>query len=518
MTVPSVSLTGGPLLDDDVEADAVAVPIHVRDGRMVPGAGEEEVLRAFGFDLAAYLARERAKGEVGEVISLPVVAPDNTVAAVLLVGTGDATPQAYRRAGAALARRARGRTRMVTSVAADADADGLRAFVEGLALGAYSFHRKSESPRHGPVERIDVIAGDAEAVRDAFGRALAGARATHLARDLANTPPGEKTPQWLAERAAEVAERAGLEISVRDEAELAAGGFGGLVAVGSGSSRPPRLVELRYTPDEPPEGSPAGSGAPDEIPHVVLVGKGITFDSGGLSLKSRDAMVSMKTDMSGAASVIAAMGSLRELGVTARVTGLVAAAENLPSGSAYRPGDVVTHYGGRTTEVVNTDAEGRMVLADALAYAVAELAPDVLVDVATLTGAASMGLGRGHGALYANDDALAEGLTRAGEDSGELLWRMPLVEDYRPALDSTVADLSQVGRDPSVKGGSIVAALFLREFTGGLPWAHLDIAGPARSDKDEQELTKGGTGFGARLLLRWLERYADAGLVRRGGR
>ncbi len=501
MTVPSVSLTGGPLLDDDVEADAVAVPIVLRDGRPVPGVGGEEVSRAFGLDLAAYLARERAKGEVGEVISLPVVVADNTIAQVLLVGTGDATPLAYRRAGAALARRARGRTRVVTSVAADADADALRAFVEGLALAAYSFHRKSESPRHGPVKRIDVIADDVEAVRDAFDRALAGARATHLSRDLANTPPGEKTPQWLADRAAEVAASGGLEISVRDETELAAQGFGGLVAVGSGSSRPPRLVELRYTPDGSPDESP------DRVPHVVLVGKGITFDSGGLSLKPRDAMVSMKTDMSGAAAVIAAMGSLRELGVTARVTGLVAAAENLPSGSAYRPGDVVTHYGGRTTEVFNTDAEGRMVLADALAYAVAELAPDVLVDVATLTGAASMGLGRGHGALYATDDALATELTRAGEDSGELLWRMPLVEDYRPALESTVADLAQVGRDPSVKGGSIVAALFLREFTGGLRWAHLDIAGPARSDKDEQELTKGGTGFGARLLLRWLEQY-----------
>ena len=502
MTVPSVSLTGGPLLDDDVEADTVAVPIVLRDGRPVPGVGGEEVSRAFGLDLAAYLARERAKGEVGEVVSLPVVAADNTVAQVLLVGMGDATPLAYRRAGAALARRARGRTRVVTTVAADAGADALRAFVEGLALAAYSFHRKSESPRHGPVKRIDVIADDVDAVRDAFDRALAGARATHLARDLANTPPGEKTPQWLADRAADVAARGGLEISVRDETELAAEGFGGLVAVGSGSSRPPRLVELRYTPDGSPDGSPQGA------PHVVMVGKGITFDSGGLSLKPRDAMASMKTDMSGAASVIAAMGALRELGVTARVTGLVAAAENLPSGSAYRPGDVVTHYGGRTTEVFNTDAEGRMVLADALAYAVARLAPDVLVDVATLTGAASMGLGRGHGALYATDDALAAELTRAGEDSGELLWRMPLVEDYRPALDSTVADLAQVGRDPSVKGGSIMAALFLREFTGGLRWAHLDIAGPARSDKDEQELTKGGTGFGARLLLRWLEQYA----------
>jgi leucyl aminopeptidase len=194
--------------------------------------------------------------------------------------------------------------------------------------------------------------------------------------------------------------------------------------------------------------------------------------------------------------------------VRARVTGLVAAAENMPSGSAQRPGDVIRHYGGRTVEVFNTDAEGRLVLADALAYADRRLDPDVLVDLATLTGAASLGLGRRHGALYSTDDALAAELLAAGEASGDRLWRMPLVEDYRPALDSAVADLSHIARDPDVSGGSIVAALFLREFVGRRRWAHLDIAGPARADSDEHEVTKGGTGFGTRLLLRWLETLA----------
>jgi leucyl aminopeptidase len=237
----------------------------------------------------------------------------------------------------------------------------------------------------------------------------------------------------------------------------------------------------------------------------VLVGKGITFDTGGLSLKPREAMIPMKTDMAAGGAVIAVMGALAALGVRARVTGLVAAAENMPGASAQRPSDVLSHYGGTTVEVIDTDAEGRLVLADALAYADAALDPDVLVDLATLTGAASMGLGRRHGALYSADDALVAELLAAGEVSGDRLWRMPLVEDYRRVLDSPIADLAHVGRDPKVSGGSIVAALFLREFVGARRWAHLDIAGPARSDGDEHEVTKGGTGFGTRLLLRWLE-------------
>jgi leucyl aminopeptidase len=240
-------------------------------------------------------------------------------------------------------------------------------------------------------------------------------------------------------------------------------------------------------------------------PHVVLVGKGITFDSGGLSLKPREAMVPMKTDMAAAGAVIAVMTALADAGVRARVTGVVAAAENMPGASALRPGDVITHFGGRTVEVFNTDAEGRLVLADALAYADAVLDPDVVVDVATLTGAASQGLGRRHAALYSADEELAAGLLAAGERSGDRLWRMPLVEDYRPAMASEIADLANISRDPHVSGGSITAALFLREFTGRRRWAHLDIAGPARAERDEHEVSRGGTGFGARLLLRWLE-------------
>jgi leucyl aminopeptidase len=292
-----------------------------------------------------------------------------------------------------------------------------------------------------------------------------------------------------------VAAEARLRVRIRDEVELAAQGFGGIVAVGQGSARPPRLIELAYHP----------KGASGRTPHVVLVGKGITFDTGGLSLKPREAMAAMKTDMAAGGAVIAVLAALGELGVGVRVTGLVPAAENMPGACAYRPGDVVRHYGGTTSEVFNTDAEGRMVLADALAYADRELDPDVLVDLATLTGAASLGLGRRHAALFTAEEELVRSLVAAAQDSGERVWRLPLVEDYRPSLDSEVADLAHISRDPRISGGAIVAALFLREFVGARRWVHLDIAGPARADADEHEVTKGATGFGVRLLLRWLE-------------
>jgi leucyl aminopeptidase len=335
-------------------------------------------------------------------------------------------------------------------------------------------------------------AGDDSAapVADQLAEAAAFAAAVALARDLSNTPSARKSPQWLADAAVDVAARSGLTIRVWNEAELAKGGFGGIVAVGAGSQRPPCLIELSYDP-------------PGADRHIALIGKGITFDSGGLSLKPNDGMKTMKTDMAGGAAVIAAMSALASLGVTTKVTGLVAAAENMPSGSAYRPGDVLTHFGGRTVEVLNTDAEGRLVLADALAYADTVLAADPIVDVATLTGAARIALGTSYGALYCTSEDLAAALVQAGQASGDRLWRMPLPQDYRAALDSPVADLAHIDRAGG-QAGSISAALFLREFAGSRSWAHLDIAGAARCASDDGELTAGATGFGTRVLLRWL--------------
>ncbi|MFD0900670.1 leucyl aminopeptidase [Actinomadura sediminis] len=477
---------GGTVSGTAAELGAEAAAVPVRSGPDGPVAPAAEIAGLLPFGLDELLTLHRAKGEPGEIVSAHVPL-DGRVRELLLYGVGEARPADLRRAGAALARRGRGRAALVAGVP---DGD-LAAFAEGALLASYRF-TVGEPSGPGPLGELVVLteAGPG-AGADALERGAARAHATALARDLANTPSAEKDPSWLAARAARVADDAGLGIRVRDEKELAEGGFGGLLAVGAGSARPPRLIELTYVPD----------GTPDR--HVVLVGKGITFDTGGLQLKPSEGMKTMKTDMAGGGAVIAAMSALRALGVRARVTGLVAAAENMPSGSAMRPGDVITHFGGRTSEVLNTDAEGRLVLADALAYAAAELDADAVVDVATLTGAAKVALGLRHGALFASDDALAAALTAAGDAAGEPLWRLPLTDEYRAALDSDVADLANLGRG-GYGGGAITAALFLREFAGDRPWAHLDIAGPGRAASDDAEITRGATGYGTRLLLEWL--------------
>ncbi len=455
---------------------------------------------------AALLEHYEAKGEAGEVVEVPVANGDS-VGRVLLYGVGDGSAGALRKAGAAVARRGKGRDTIRIVLPEGAVA----AFVEGALLATYTF-RIGEA-KATPVTRIEFVGEGAE-TDVTRGRVIAEAVA--LARDLTNTPSSIKSPDWLAERAVEHllgspdgapdgasagdggtggegdgGDGARLAVKVWDEPALRSGRFGGILAVGQGSVSPPRLVELSYRPE----------GA---TRHVVLVGKGITYDTGGLSLKPTDNMKFMKTDMAGGAVVVAVMGALASLGAQVRVTGLIAAAENSFSGTAQRPSDVITQYGGRTVEVLNTDAEGRLVMADALAYADAELDPDVMVDIATLTGAISVALGKDLGAVFASDDGLAAELTEAGESSGERLWRMPLVEDYVPALESSVADLANIENGSTYGAGSITAALFLREFTGGRPWAHLDIAGVGRSGVDEGVFSKGATGYGVRLLLEWL--------------
>jgi leucyl aminopeptidase len=447
--------------------------------------GGEAALQAPAPDLElpvpvpALLAHYEAKGEAGETIEVPVARGDE-VARVLLYGVGDGGAVALRKAGAAVSRKLAGRpaARVILP------AGPVDAFVEGALLAAYGFRIGAK-----PVKAVGALELVGAGVDETVRRGETVARAVALARDLANTPSSVKNPAWLADRAAE---QAGVTVRVWGEEELRAERFGGIVAVGQGSVHPPRLIQLSYEPDGPADR------------HVVLVGKGITFDSGGLSLKPNENMKVQKTDMAGGAVVIAVMGALRALGAGVRVTGLVAAAENMPSGTAQRPSDVITHYGGRTVEVLNTDAEGRLVLADALAYADAELDPDAVVDIATLTGAITVALGRSVGAVYAADDDLATELLRSGERSGDRLWRMPLIEEYAPALESTVADLANVEVGTTYGAGSITAALFLREFAGKRPWAHLDIAGVGRSTADEGILTKGATGFGVRLLLDWL--------------
>jgi leucyl aminopeptidase len=452
---------------------------------------DETLDSVLGVSPAEVVEAAQLSGKAGQLTSA-VARLDEALLRVLFVGVGHRSASELRKAGGELARQLRPGESAVADMAAGLTDGQLSALTEGILLGSYRYSEKSadaESPPKGSDVRLLVphVSGGAD---DAISRACAVAAAVALARDLANTPSVRKCPQWLAEAAAEVAAKAGLEVAVWDEQQLAQAGFGGIAAVGSGSARPPRLIQLRYAP-------------PEARRHVVLVGKGITFDSGGLSLKSNDGMKLMKTDMAGGGAVIAVMSALAKLGVADRVTGLIAAAENLPSGTAFRPDDVITHYGGTTVEVRNTDAEGRLVLADAIAYADAELEPDQIVDVATLTGAARIALGGVRAALYSTCDELAGRLLAAGDSSGDRLWRMPLPEDYVDLLDSSVADLANV---PAADegAGSITAALFLRAFAGDRPWAHLDIAGPARSKSDDGDVTAGATGFGTRLLLNWL--------------
>ena len=471
--------------------EVLALPFTV-DETPVLGVGAAEAGESLGLDLVGLLESRRAKGTGGEVISVPV-AQAKSLRLVLLVGLGAGTTTDYRRAGAAVARAAYDHESVASAVPAGGDSDALTAYVVGTMLGSFSFHWRSQGPEREPVRRVVLAGLSGNDHASALERGLVLGGAGWRSRMLATVPSNLKSPQWLAEQAEHLAEEAGLAYEVWDEAKLAKQGFGGIVGVGQGSATPPRLIRLDYTP-------PHGRRAP----RVVLVGKGITFDSGGLSIKPAEGMTTMKRDMTGGAVVMAVMAALGALGCPLRVTGLVPAAENAVGASSLRPGDVVTPYGGRTSEGLNTDAEGRLVLADAMAYALDKLDPAVLVDVATLTGTVKVALGQWTGGYFANHDALAEALAAAGAEAGEPLWRLPLEPDYEDALTSNVADATNAPSGP----GAITAALFLQHFAGPadapVPWAHLDIASTGDSPSDSFEWTKGPSGFGPRALLTWL--------------
>ena len=503
LVVAGAVATSSALTEDDV--DALVLPLAPPadgDTDPQPRSGTADAAARYGIDLSDLAERLHATGAAGDVHSIDLPRPAGSKvtlpwtglpARLVLVGVGAGEPDDLRKAGAAVSRQTRGLRTVVTTAVARAGADRVRAFVEGYLLGAYRHPtRAAGTPAPAAAERLVLLgAHPAEAVE----AARITAAATWTARVLTVTPSDTKNPAWLADRAAALAKEAGLEVDVLGPAELAQQGFGGILAVGSGSATPPRLVIVRYTP-------PARRSGPEPV-HVVLVGKGITYDTGGLSIKPRESMVPMKTDMAGAAVALSTVLGAAAAGVRHRVTAVLPLAENAFGASSYRPSDVLRMYGGTTVEVTNTDAEGRLVLADALAYADRELEPDVLVDVATLTGAATMALGRTHGALYSPDDTLARAMQSAGDAAGERLWRMPLVEDYRPALRSEVADIHHMGA-AGTSAGSVVAALFLQHFVGTRTWAHLDVAGPARAGSAAHELPEGATGFGTRVLLRWL--------------
>ncbi len=431
--------------------DLLVVPVF---SGLDPGPGAEEAAAALGTPLRSLLEAQGFGGKVGEAVAVPTLGR-LAATTLLVVGLGDRDqvgPEALRRKADAGQGQAPELRRLALAVEGDQGQDQDQALETALAAGA---------------------------VR---------AAATNLARDLSNEPANALHPSDLAEAARAAVEGKGVRVTVKDEQQLRREGFGGIIGVGQGADHPPRLIELRYEPE----------GARG---HVILVGKGITFDSGGLSLKPPDGMVTMKTDMSGAAAVVGVLSAVADLGVRVAVTGYLASAENMPSGSATRPGDVLTMKNGTTVEVLNTDAEGRLVMADALALGAAS-EPDAIIDVATLTGACMVALGKRITGLFSNDDALAAELLAAADEAGEKSWRLPVPEEYHKELESEIADLKNVGER---WGGALTAALFLQEFVDGRPWAHLDIAGPARAESQDGYLGKGSTGAAVRTLLTWLE-------------
>ena len=476
----SVKISVAKTLPNDV--DAVGVPVGTSGSVPRVLGVSRRVLDANGF-----------KGNVGDTMLLPK--PSGP--AVVAVGTGDGRldEAGLRRAAAAFARATRGHERVATSLTAVdgvSAASALEVAAEATVLARYryaGYHR--EEPTTTRLNELTLVSNlNGERAAGATSRGHARAQAALLARDLANMPPVSLTARLLAERAAEIAAAdPALEIEVFELDDLVRMGCGGIIGVNKGSVEPPRMVKLTYSPRRPKR-------------HVALVGKGVTYDSGGISLKpSDDSHAIMKMDMSGAAAVLATMSALAAMGCRNKVTGYMMCTDNMPSGSALKLGDVLTIRNGKTVEIHNTDAEGRLILADGLSLATEEK-PDAIVDIATLTGACMVALGTKIAGVFGNDDALASDLCAAGDRVGEPLWQMPLArEHYRPLLDSNVADMKNVGIR---YGGAITAAIFLSEFVEDIPWAHLDIAGPMNSDRDDGIWSKGATAYGTRVLIELL--------------
>jgi leucyl aminopeptidase len=467
------------------------------DGVAVVGGAADD--RAVRDALQAAFDAVGATGKSDEVAKVPG-APSVAARTVIGVGLGAPTrggakakrvEQLRRHAGTAL--RAAGSASSVAVALPAPDAEQIAAVAQGSALGAYTYTRfRSGDELTRPTITVLVPTAD-RAAKVAVDAALLVAREVVRARDLVNAPPSHLSPEDFAAIAVGAAEDAGLEVEVLDDEALVAGGYGGIVAVGQGSANPPRLVRISYRP----------RGAKK---HLALVGKGVTFDSGGLSLKPPTAMETMKCDMGGAAATLGATLAIAALKVKINVTTYLPLVENMPSGTAQRPGDVITAYGGKTVEVLNTDAEGRLIMMDALVRA-QEDNPDVLIDAATLTGAQMVALGAYVAGAMGNDDATRNAVVDAGGAAGEMLWSMPLPEELRPSLDSPIADIKNLG---DRYGGMLTAGLFLKEFVADeQKWVHLDIAGPAFLEGGPHGYTaKGGTGFGVRTIVSYAQKLA----------
>ena len=473
-----------------VKADLLAVPVYAK---RVLGPGAEDVDRALGGGLATFMTGAGFTGKPGETLLVPVRGLGAKTA--LLVGVGakaEVSAANLRRAAAAIARRSTGAATVATTLAAvvpkgSTSADAAYAVAEGAALGAYQYLTFKTKGEPTKLRKIVLVGDGGKEVTAALARARVVTDAVAWARDIVNEPSLTKSPEDFAASAKKLLAGKGVTVTVLTEAQIRAQKMGGVIGVGQGSERPPRFVKVTY---DPPGGKARGT--------LAFVGKGVTFDTGGISIKPADGMEAMKTDMGGAAAALGAMSALKALGVRHRVVSYTPMVENMPSGIAIRPGDVLRMRDGQTVEVLNTDAEGRLILADALAWAVEDQV-DAIVDLATLTGACVVALGEKVAGLMGNDDAWSAQVQGAADRAGEPMWHLPLPDDYRKSLESEVADLRNIGT--TRYGGALTAGLFLEAFVADRPWVHLDIAGPARASSDDGELTRGGTGFGVRTLV-----------------
>ncbi len=498
--MPSFDVARGALAKSS--SHAIAVAAFAADGKEIElSAGARDVAEALEVDLLEQLDALAFDGKEGAIATLPA-GPGVKSGTLVVYGLGKAaevTAEAVRRAGGKLAAAAAKSPSLGIQLPAlealDADVVA-QAMVEGVELGSYRYDELKSDAEIAVLEAVSLHPDadlDKKAVKRGIATAEATAAAVSLARDLVNSPPNVKRPTAFAARAKAEVKGTGIKAKVYGDAELEKLECGGILGVSRGSEEPGQLVQLTYAP----------TGAKK---HVVLVGKGITFDSGGLSLKPGDAMMTMKMDMAGAATVLATMKAIAELGLKVKVTGYLALAENMPSGHAIRPGDVLKMHNGKTVEVLNTDAEGRLVMADALAIG-SELQPDVIVDMATLTGAVLIALGDQIGGIMGNDDEVVAAIREAGDRAAEPFWQLPLpTEMYGERMKSDVADIRNIG-NPSRQAGTVTAALFLEHFVGeGLKWAHLDIAGIAWTDGPKVSYqAKGATGAPVRTLVEWLK-------------
>lgn len=500
--MPTIRLSIANPAELDVDVLVVGTTFKGESGKItVPDDGS--LSRPIRRAMESSLAIVGASTKTDAITQIPPV-PGVKAEAILAVGLGEQTERTF---SSEIIRRATGHALLSINTAKTVAVslptktpNDVAAAAQGAVLGAYRYQefkgvgtaKKTTVPR--TVTIVSPIARDRHS-KEAARREITVARRVCFARDLVNAPPSALHPKEMAEEAVEKSSGLPIKVTVLDERALKKGKFGGILGVGQGSVNPPRLIRMEYTPARPKV-------------HIALVGKGITFDSGGLSIKPAKAMETMKEDMGGAAAVIAATQAIAELKIPAKITTYAACAENMPSGTAQRPGDVLTTYGGKTIEVLNTDAEGRLVLADALERA-AEDQPDIIVDVATLTGAQMVALGTRVSGVMGNEDFIREDIVRAAESSGEQFWPMPLPQELRKSLDSPIADLSNIG---DRMGGMLVAGLFLQEFIpAGTPWAHLDIAGPAFNEGSSHGYTPhGGTGVAVRTLVQFARDTADS--------